>query len=121
VLKKLYASCENISVDYAVIEKSRRILGIPCDFGWSDVGSWNAVHDLSKSDAQKNVLKTDALLIDSAGLLVDAPGKLVAGIGLRDLVIVETKDALLIARRDEAQKVSQLVKLLEQQRRDDLL
>jgi mannose-1-phosphate guanylyltransferase len=120
VLKRLYPSCENISVDYAVIEKSKRVVGIPCEFGWSDVGSWNAVHDLSTADAKGNVLKTEALLIDSSGLLIDAPGKLVAGIGLKDLVIVETKDALLIAPRDQAQQVSQLVKMLEQSRRDDL-
>ena len=121
VLKRLYRSCENISVDYAVIEKSTRVVGIPCEFGWSDVGSWNAVHDLAPSDASGNVLKTEALLIDSSGLLIDAPGKLVAGVGLKDLLIVDTKDALLIVPRDQAQQVSQLVKMLEQSRRDDLL
>ncbi|HWP84037.1 MAG TPA: mannose-1-phosphate guanylyltransferase [Terriglobia bacterium] len=121
LLKKLYPSCENISVDYAVLEKARRVLGIPCDFGWSDVGSWNAVYDLSPKGPRGNVLRSEALLLDSAGLLVDAPGKLVAGIGLRDLVIVETADALLIARRDQAQQVSQLVKRLEQMRRQELL
>jgi len=121
VLNALYPSCENISVDYAVLEKAQRVLGIPCDFGWSDVGSWNALHDLSPQDAQGNVLRSEALLLDSSGLLIDVPGKLVAGIGLRDLVVVETKDALLIVRREEAQQVSQLVKLLEQARREELL
>jgi mannose-1-phosphate guanylyltransferase len=121
VLKALYPSCENISVDYAVLEKARCVLGIPCDFGWSDVGSWNAVHDLSPQDASGNVLRSEALLLDSSGLLIDVPGKLVAGIGLRDLVVVETSDALRIARREDAQRVSELVKLLEQVRRNELL
>jgi mannose-1-phosphate guanylyltransferase len=121
VLNELYPSCENISVDYAVLEKASRVLGIPCDFGWSDVGSWNAIYDLSKQDANGNVLRSEAVLLDSTGMLIDAPGKLVAGIGLRDLVVVETKDALLIARREDAQQVSPLVKLLEQARRDELL
>jgi mannose-1-phosphate guanylyltransferase len=121
VLQARYSSCENISVDYAVLEKAKGVLGIPCDFGWSDVGSWNAVHDLSPKDKQDNVLRSETLLLDSTGLLVDVPGKLVAGIGLHDMVVVETKDALLIARREDAQKVSALVKLLEQTRRDDLL
>ena len=121
LLRKLYPSCENISVDYAVIEKSKRVVGIPCEFDWSDVGSWNAVHDLSPRDTRNNVLKTETVLIDSSGLLIDVPGKLVAGIGLQDLVVVETGDALLVARRDQAQQVSQLVKMLEQAGRDDLL
>ncbi|MBI2818546.1 MAG: mannose-1-phosphate guanylyltransferase [Acidobacteria bacterium] len=121
VLKTLYPSCENISVDYAILEKAKCVLGIPCDFGWSDVGSWNAVHDLSPRDENGNVLRSEALLLDSTGLLIDVPGKLVAGIGLRDLVVVETKDALLIVRREDAQRVSQIVKLLEQARRNELL
>ncbi|MBI4479590.1 MAG: mannose-1-phosphate guanylyltransferase [Acidobacteria bacterium] len=121
VLNALYPSCENISVDYAVLEKAQRVLGIPSEFGWSDVGSWNAVYDLSKRDSTGNVLRTEALLLDSTGLLIDVPGKLVAGIGLRDLVVVETKDALLIARREDTQQVSELVKRLHQAGRDDLL
>jgi mannose-1-phosphate guanylyltransferase len=121
VLKDLYPSCENISVDSAVLEKAKRVVGIPCDFGWSDVGSWNAVYDLSQQDAKGNVLRSEALLLDSTGMLIDVPGKLVAGIGLQDLVVVETKDALLIARREDAQRVSQLVKSLEQAQRDELL
>ena len=121
VLNELYPSCENISVDYAVLEKAKRVLGIPCEFGWSDVGSWRAVHDLSPADPKGNVLRTEALLLDSTGLLIDVPGKLVAGIGLEDLVVIETPDALLIARRDQAQQVSEIVKRLEQSRREELL
>jgi len=121
VLKELYPTCENISVDYAVLEKAKRVLGIPCEFGWSDVGSWNAVYDLSARDVKNNVLRSEALLLDSTGLLVDVPGKLVAGIGLHDLVVVETDDALLIVRRDQAQQVSEIVKRLEQARREELL
>ena len=120
-LAKLYPACENISVDYAVAEKASNVVGIPCDMGWNDVGSWNAIHDLLPRDAQGNVLRSKALLLDSTGLLVDVPGKLVAGIGLEDLVIVETDDALLIARRDRSQDVTQLVKALEKSRRKNLL
>jgi mannose-1-phosphate guanylyltransferase len=121
VLRKLYPSCENISVDYAVLEKARGIVGIPCEFGWSDVGSWNAVYDLLEKDARKHALRSEALLIDSNGLLVDVPGKLFAAIGVNDLVVVETPDALLVARRDRAQDVSQLVKQLESSKRKQLL
>ena len=121
VLRNLYPSCENISVDYAVLEKARGIVGIPCEVGWSDVGSWNAVYELLDRDAQANALRSESLLIDSRGLLVDVPGKLLAAIGVDDLVVVETADALLVARRDRAQDVSQLVKQLESAKRKGLL
>lgn len=121
VLRDLYPACENISVDYAVLEKARGIVGIPCETGWSDVGSWNAVYDLLPKDAQAHVLRSEALLIDSRGLLVDVPGKLFAAIGLNDLFVVETSDALVVARRDRAQDVSHIVKQLEQARRKELL
>ena len=121
VLAQLYSDCENISVDYAVAEKAPWVVGIPCDIGWNDVGSWNAVYDLLPHDGKANVLRTETLLLDSTRLLVDVPGKLVAGIGLENLVIVETDDALLLARRDRAQDVSRLVKELEKARRNDLL
>jgi mannose-1-phosphate guanylyltransferase len=121
VLKQLYPKCENISVDYAVLEKAPRVVGIPCSIGWSDVGSWNALYDLLPHDRENNALRTETLLIDSKGLLVDVPGKLVAGVGLEDLVIVETGDALLVTRRERSQDVGRLVKELEQARRKDLL
>ena len=120
-LAQCYPGCENISVDYAVLEKAPRVVGIPCDLGWSDVGSWNAVFDLLPKDRDSNVLRSAALLLDSSGLFVDVPGKIVAGAGLKDLVIVETPDALLVVRRDRSQDVSQLVKKLEEARREDLL
>ena len=121
VLRQLYPKCENISVDYAVLEKAPGVLGIPLSAGWNDVGSWNALHDLLPQDRLGNALRTETLLIDSKGLLVDVPGKLVAGVGLEDLVIVETGDALLVARRDRSQEVSRIVKELEQSRRKNLL
>ncbi len=120
-LAKRYAACENISVDYAVLEKAPRVVGIPCDIGWSDVGSWNAVFDHLPKDRDGNVLRSETLLLDSSGLFVDVPGKIVAGAGLKDLVIVETPDALLVVRRDRSQDVSQIVKRLEEARREDLL
>ena len=94
---------------------------VPFSGAWSDVGSWNAVYDLLDRDAQANALRSESLLIDSRGLLVDVPGKLFAAIGVDDLVVVETADALLVARRDRAQDVSQLVKQLESAKRKGLL
>ncbi len=117
-----YPQCENISIDYAVLEKAGNIVGFPCaDLGWNDVGSWNAVYDLLPHDAQGNVARTDAVFHAAKGAYVDAPGKLVALVGVDDLIVVDTPDALLVARRDRAQDVGEVVKILEKRRRDDLL
>jgi mannose-1-phosphate guanylyltransferase len=121
-LKEAFPHCENISIDYAVLEKAREVVGFATDdFGWNDVGSWNAVYELLPRDANGNVVLGDALAHASSGNYVDAQRKLVALLGVRDLVIVDTPDALLIADRARAQEVGDIVKQLEKQRRHDLL
>ncbi len=121
-LESAYAGCENISIDYAVLEKAPNITGFRCgDLGWNDVGSWNAVYSLLPQDREGNVARTETLFHRARGNYVDAPGKLVALVGLGDVIVVETPDALLVARRDRAQDVGEVVKILEKQRRDDLL
>jgi mannose-1-phosphate guanylyltransferase len=114
--------CENISIDYAVLEKARNVVGFATDdFGWSDVGSWNAVYELLPRDRDGNVVRGDLLAESSTGNYVDAQGKLVALLGVKDLVVVDTPDALLIADRARAQQVGDVVKRLEKQKREDLL
>lgn len=122
MLQRVFPQCENISVDYAILERARGVLGFAAgDVGWSDLGSWNAVYELLPHDAQGNSIRGDVVLEDSAGNLIDVPGKLVALAGVRNLVVVETPDALLICHRDQAQLVSQLVKQIEVRKREDLL
>ena len=121
-LKHAFPHCENISIDYAVLEKARGVVGFATDdFGWNDVGSWNALYELLPRDASANVIRGEALAHASSGNYIDAEGKLVALVGVKDLVIVDTPDALLIAHRSRAQEVGDVVKLLEKQRRHDLL
>jgi len=121
-LKAAFPHCENISIDYAVLERARNVTGFATDdFGWNDVGSWNAVHELLPGDEHGNVCRELVLAHSSSGNYVDAPRKLVALLGVKDLVIVDTPDALLVADRARAQEVGDIVKLLEKQRRDDLL
>jgi len=121
-LKQVFPHCENISIDYAVLEKARAVVGFATeDFGWNDVGSWNAVYELLPRDGHGNVLRSEALAEASSGNYVDAQGKLVALLGVRDLLVVDTPDALLIADRSRAQEVGDLVKKLEQQKREELL
>lgn len=117
-----FPRCENISIDYAVLEKAENVVGITADdIGWNDVGSWDAVYELLPRDKSGNVLVTDAWCQDSTGNYVDAKGKLVALLGVTDLVVVDTPDALLITDRKRAQDVGAIVKALEELKREDLL
>ncbi len=121
-LKQVFPLCENISIDYAVLEKAKKVSGIPAgDFGWNDVGSWNAVFELLPRDGAGNAGAGDGVIIDASGNFVDAPGKMVALLGVRDLIVVDTPDALLIASRERAQSVGDVVRALEERGREDLL
>ena len=121
-LENVFPLCENISIDYAVLEKADNVVGLPAgDIGWNDVGSWNAVYELLPRDGHANVARGEIVALDGAGNYVDAQSKLVALLGVKDLVIVDTPDALLVADRNRAQQVGEIVKLLEKQKRDDLL
>ena len=121
-LKHAFPLCDNISIDYAVLEKADNVGGIPAaDFGWNDVGSWNAVYELLARDGSGNVGTKESVCLDAFNNFVDARGKMVALLGVKDLIVVDTPDALLVAARDRAQQVGDVVKVLEKQRREDLL
>jgi mannose-1-phosphate guanylyltransferase len=121
-LAATFPLCENISIDYAVLEKSSNVAGFASDdFGWSDVGSWNAVYELLARESGENIARGDLVAETSAGNYVDAEGKLVALLGVNDLIVVDTPDALLIADRARAQQVGDIVKRLEKKGREDLL
>jgi len=121
-LREIYPRCENISVDYAVMEKADNVSGVPAgDIGWNDLGSWNALYELLPKDAQGNVSLSELAAAASSGNYVEAGGKTVALVGVRDLVVVDTPDALLVASREAAQQVGEVVKLLEKRGRRPLL
>ena len=125
--RKMYPKCENISIDYAVLEPrsvkgegAANIFCLPADFGWNDLGSWTALHEhhaarLKTPDA--NILGDDGhFTLDAIGNYVHAPGKFVAAVGVKDLVVVETDDALLITTRERAQDVGKIVKYLDEKK-----
>jgi mannose-1-phosphate guanylyltransferase len=117
-----FPRCENISIDYAVLEKATNVVGFAMgDIGWNDVGSWDAVYELLPRDREGNVSVSELVAMDSPGNYIDARGKLVALLGVRDLIVVDTNDALLIAHRSRAQQVADVVKTLEKRGRDELL
>ncbi len=107
------------SIDYAVMEKTDSAMMVPLDAGWSDVGSWEALHEVSESDARGNTTGGDVVVHDCANSYIRAESRLVAAVGLEDIVIVETKDATLVARKSRSQDVRQLVDELKTQRRNE--
>lgn len=120
-LRRAYENMENISIDYAVMERADQVLMLEGDFGWNDVGSWEAVYQLTPKDEKGNCLNGPVLVLDSQGCLVHSPEKTVALIGVEDLVVVETSDALLICPRKRSQEVKKIVELLEGQKKFELL
>ncbi|MGB7603486.1 MAG: mannose-1-phosphate guanylyltransferase [Candidatus Sulfotelmatobacter sp.] len=122
--RKLYPKCENISIDYAVLEPrsakgeaQSNIFCLPADFGWNDLGSWTALHEhhaAKSGSAEGNIIDgSGVFLLNARGNYVHAPGKFVATVGVNDLVVVDTPDALLITTRQNAQDVGKVVKYLD--------
>jgi len=125
--RRLYPKCENISVDYAVLEprsakgeQAGNIFCLPADFGWNDLGSWTALHEhhtAKSSPPEGNLIHgASAFVLNARGNYVHAPGKFVAAVGVSDLVVVETPDALLITTRQHAQDVGKVVKYLDEKK-----
>jgi len=108
-----FAACPSDSIDYAVMEKTDAAVVVPLDAGWSDVGSWSTLADALPRDAAGNVTAGDVLTEDTSGCYLHSTSRLVAAVGLRDHVVVETKDAVLVAPRDRVQDVKQLVNELK--------
>jgi mannose-1-phosphate guanylyltransferase len=109
------------SIDYAVMEKTERAMMVPVDFGWSDVGSWSAIWDASSRDAQGNHLEGDVVAEDTSDSYVLAQNRLVGTIGIDNLVIVETSDAVLVADKDKVQDVRALVQRLKSCEREEYI
>ena len=122
-LKRLYTGLKNISVDYALAEPAAaggEVCVIPAEMGWSDLGSWSALYEW-RAQAGKNVVAGPRFLLDAEGNWLAAPRKFLAAIGIKDLIVVDTPDALLIAARDRAQDVGKVVHYLQKQKRHRLL
>ncbi len=111
--KAAFELCRSESIDYAVMEKTADAVVVPLDAGWSDVGSWDALHQASSADADGNVFMGDIVAEDSTGCYLHAESRLVTAVGLRDHVVVETKDAIMVAPRDRVQDVKKLVARLK--------
>ena len=114
---KLFETCPSDSIDYAVMERTADGLVVPLDAGWSDVGSWAALHEASESDGRGNVSRGDVIAEDSNGCYLYSESRLVAVVGLEDHVVIETKDAVLVAPKERVQDVKKLVFRLKERGR----
>jgi mannose-1-phosphate guanylyltransferase/mannose-6-phosphate isomerase len=116
-----FARCSSDSLDYAIMERAENLAMIPVDFVWSDVGSWQALHQLLPKDEQGNVLQGDIIAEDTSGSLVWADSRLVSTLGIDNLLVVETPDAVLVAPLERSQEVKRIVSRLKSTQREEYL
>ncbi|MBY8021374.1 mannose-1-phosphate guanylyltransferase/mannose-6-phosphate isomerase [Vibrio fluvialis] len=114
-----FAQCPDESIDYAVMEHTNDAVVVPLDAGWSDVGAWSSLWEVSDQDVNKNVFRGDVEAFNSTGCYINAPERLVASVGVNDLVIVDTKDALLVAHKEHVQDVKHIVEKLKSDGRSE--
>ncbi len=105
-----YSRCRNVSIDYGLMEKADNVYVLPADFGWSDLGTWDSLYALSQKDEAANVVNGDVLLYDTTGCVIKTPvGRLVVVQGLKDCIVAEYDNVLLICRREDEQRVKEFV------------
>ena len=117
ISEEIFKDCPNISIDNAVMEKTDVAVVVPLNAGWSDVGSWSSLYDVSVKDKDSNVIGGDSICIDTKNTLIRGEERLITTIGVEGLVIVDTKDALLVAKKDQSQKVKQITNELKERSR----
>lgn len=117
--KEVFVGCPDDSIDYAVMEKTEKAAMVALDAGWSDVGSWTSLWETSEKDANGNVTIGDTILENTRNSYVNAEGKLVSVIGLDDVIVVETKDAVMVAHKDDAQSIKNVVNKLKSEKRPE--
>lgn len=120
-IRHLYDAIESISIDYGVMERSEDILMVPAQFRWSDVGSWTALDDVTEKDESGNILRGNTIDIGSRNSIIFSGERLVATIGLKDTVVVDTPDATLVTSKERAQEVRKVVEVLKKSNREEHL
>jgi len=117
---KIYGTLASISIDYGVLEKSKRVALIPANIRWSDVGAWDALQEVGEKDAHGNVFTENVVPLDCSGSIIQGDERIIAAVGLKDLIIVDTPDALLVCNKNKAQEVKQLVNQLKEKNRPEV-
>lgn len=119
VKREPFEQCPGDSIDYAVMEKTGRAAVVPLDAGWSDIGAWQALWEVSDRDGNDNVVEGDIYHHDTRGSLLVAKHRFLAAVGLDDIVVIETSDAVLVAHKDKAQDVKRIVERLKSEKREE--
>jgi mannose-1-phosphate guanylyltransferase len=119
-VEAVFKEAPSLSIDFALMEKAQGVVVCPADFRWSDVGAWSSLLEVWPKDGQGNAARGELLSLDSGNCLVYSPGKLTALVGVNDLIVVETEDALLVCRRDQDQKVKDILDKLKKNGRTSL-
>ncbi|MBO6576402.1 MAG: mannose-1-phosphate guanylyltransferase [Rhodothermales bacterium] len=112
-LVRAFSSCKSISIDYGVMERAEKVYVVPGTFGWSDVGDWRAVYDLSPKDKHGNAITGQAVMHSSSRCLVSSDDRLIVLVGMHDAMVIDTGDAVLVCNRDNAQQVKAVVDYLD--------
>jgi mannose-1-phosphate guanylyltransferase/mannose-6-phosphate isomerase len=120
-IEELYSSLESISIDHGVMEKSRDVLVIPVDFGWCDLGNWTTLADVMESDERGNIFQGNAIDIGSENCTVVACDRVLATIGLKDMVVIDTADATLVSAKGQVHAVREVVETLKRSNREEHL
>ena len=121
VIQAEFPKMPDQSIDYGIMEKVKDIYVIPCVFGWDDVGSWTALERINDSDENGNVVRGNSLSIDTKRCIIESNGKLIATLGVEDLIIVETDHVTLICNKDKAQEIKSLIKEIRVQKMEHYL
>ena len=117
--KESFEGCPSDSIDYAVMEKTDSAVMVPLDVGWSDVGSWSSLWSVCKKDDSGNVIRGDIITEDTSNCFIQSEGKLIATVGLKDSVVVQTDDTILVASKDKVQEVKSIVEQLKKNNRPE--
>ena len=121
IVDNAYEQMKPVSIDYGIMEKAKNVYVLPSSFGWDDVGSWLAVERFNSEDERKNHIMGDAVIVESSRCIVDSGDKLIALVGMKDTIVVDTKDALLVCAKESTDSIRKVLEELRRTNRTDLL
>lgn len=120
-VKKIYPSLQSISIDYGIMERSNDVVVVPGNFGWNDVGSWDSLGAIYPSDEEGNIKRGDLITIDTSNSIIYSDDKLISTVGINDLIVVSTNDAVMVCRKDRAQDVKKIVEMLKEKDKQEYI
>jgi len=118
--KKIFHSLESVSIDHGVMEKSNKVAVLPADIEWNDVGTWTSLAEISKNDSHGNVINGNVVSVENSDSIIQAENRLVAALGLKNIIVVDTPDALLVCAKERAQDIKKIVEKIKLEKRPEV-